>query len=59
MDHMDFRRVETLGVSDLEALRSVLQKDLDQMFEVISTYQERKSFLSRMNLVWELSREMP
>lgn len=42
MDHMDFRRVETLGVSDLEALRSVLQKDLDQIFEVISTYQGKE-----------------
>ena len=42
MDHMDCRRVETLGVSDLETLRTVLQKDLDRMFQVISTYQGKE-----------------
>ncbi len=42
MDHMDCRRVETLGVSDLETLRSVLQNDLDQMFSVISSHQGKE-----------------
>lgn len=42
MDHIDHRRVETLGVSDLEHLREVLQKDLDRMFSVISEFQGKE-----------------
>lgn len=42
MDHIDHRRVETLGVDDLEQLRAVLQKDLDRMFSVISAFQGKE-----------------
>ena len=42
MDHINFRGAETLGVSDLEALRTVLQRDLDQMFAVISKFQGKE-----------------
>ncbi len=42
MDHMDCRRVETLGVSDLEELRKILQEDLDEIFVMISAYQGKE-----------------
>lgn len=42
MDHMDCRRVETLGVSDLEELRKILQEDLDDIFAMISAYQGKE-----------------
>ena len=42
MDHINFHGAETLGVSDLEALRTVLQRDLDQMFAVISKFQGKE-----------------
>lgn len=42
MDHMDCRRVETLGVSDLEELRKILQEDLDEIFAMISAYQGKE-----------------
>lgn len=42
MDHMDHRRVETLGVGDLTILRDVLTKDLDRIFDVISTFQGKE-----------------
>ncbi len=42
MDHMDFYQVDTLGVSDLEKLRCILQQDLEQMFDTISSFQGKE-----------------
>lgn len=42
MDHMAGRTGETLGVSDLETLRKVLQDDLDETFAMISAYQGKE-----------------
>lgn len=39
MDHIDHRRVETLGVTDLEHLQRVLLSDLDAMFSAISLHE--------------------
>ncbi len=39
MDHIDHRRVETLGVTDLEHLQKVLLSDLDAMFSAISLHE--------------------
>lgn len=39
MDHIDHRRVETLGVTDLEHLQRVLLFDLDAMFSAISLHE--------------------
>ncbi len=37
MDHIDHRRVETLGVTDLEHLQQVLLADLDAIFSAVSS----------------------
>ncbi len=37
MDHIDHRRVETLGVTDLEHLQQVLLSDLDAIFSAVSS----------------------
>ncbi len=42
MDHIDHRRVETLGVEDLEQLRDILTNDLEAMFSLISEYQGKE-----------------
>ena len=42
MDHLDHRRVETLDVTDLEHLQKVLRSDLDSMFSVISSYENKE-----------------
>lgn len=42
MAHLDFHHTETLGVSDLENLRSVLQQDLDQVFGEISAHKGKE-----------------
>lgn len=42
MDHIDHRRVETLGVTDLRTLRDILTKDLEKMFSVVSSFQGKE-----------------
>lgn len=42
MDHIDHRRVETLGVTDLTQLREVLTKDLEMVFDMISSFQGKE-----------------
>ncbi len=41
MDHIADRRVETLGVADLEQLQTVLLTDLDAIFSKLSSYSDK------------------
>ncbi len=41
MDHIADRRVETLGVADLEQLQAVLLTDLDAIFSKLSSYSDK------------------
>lgn len=44
MDHIGKCQSETLGVSDLESLRKVLETDLDDMFSLISEAEGKEIF---------------